>query len=93
MHKCEPSFTLTPSRHGGNIPNTVEGLKAIPGIGDYTAGAVASIAFNVQVCLRVYIHTWLVFMRHIFCVLRIHVHAHVYAGVYVYISFLCVCFF
>ncbi len=37
------------NRHGGNIPNTVEGLKAIPGIGDYTAGAVASIAFGVQV--------------------------------------------
>ncbi len=41
------------NRHGGNIPNTVEGLKAIPGIGDYTAGAVASIAFNVQVKVNV----------------------------------------
>ena len=26
----------------------MEGLKTIPGVGDYTAGAVASIAFNVQ---------------------------------------------
>ena len=24
--------------HGGQIPNTLEGLKSIPGIGEYTAG-------------------------------------------------------
>lgn len=31
---------------GGTLPDTAEGLKGLPGIGDYTAGAVASIAFG-----------------------------------------------
>lgn len=31
---------------GGEVPSTFEGLKAIPGLGDYAAGAVASIAFG-----------------------------------------------
>lgn len=30
----------------GGFPDTVEGLRAIPGIGPYTAAAVAAIAFN-----------------------------------------------
>jgi A/G-specific adenine glycosylase len=34
-------------RHGGRVPTTVEELLALPGIGRYTAGAVASIAFGV----------------------------------------------
>jgi A/G-specific adenine glycosylase len=33
--------------HGGRFPETVEGLKALPGIGDYTAAAIAAIAFDV----------------------------------------------
>jgi A/G-specific adenine glycosylase len=33
----------------GGFPRTVAGLKALPGIGDYTAAAVASIAFGVAV--------------------------------------------
>jgi A/G-specific adenine glycosylase len=33
--------------HGGRFPQTVEGLKALPGIGDYTAAAIAAIAFDV----------------------------------------------
>jgi A/G-specific adenine glycosylase len=32
---------------GGQIPTTVEGLRQLPGVGEYTAGAVASIAFAV----------------------------------------------
>ena len=32
--------------HGGVFPDTYEGLTALPGIGDYTAGAIASIAFG-----------------------------------------------
>ena len=32
---------------GGGFPRTLEGLRALPGIGDYTAAAVASIAFGV----------------------------------------------
>lgn len=31
---------------GEGFPRTVEALRKIPGIGDYTAGAIASIAFN-----------------------------------------------
>ncbi|MCM8794258.1 MAG: A/G-specific adenine glycosylase [Candidatus Omnitrophica bacterium] len=32
--------------HGGRVPGTVEELLRLPGIGRYTAGAVASIAYN-----------------------------------------------
>ncbi|MGL4514052.1 MAG: A/G-specific adenine glycosylase [Lacipirellulaceae bacterium] len=32
--------------HGGEFPDTVEGLRTLPGIGRYTAGAIASIAFD-----------------------------------------------
>ena len=31
-------------QYGGELPQTVEELKKLPGIGDYTAGAIASIA-------------------------------------------------
>jgi A/G-specific adenine glycosylase len=33
---------------GGKFPRTVEGLQHLPGIGRYTAGAIASIAFGVS---------------------------------------------
>lgn len=36
-------------QYGGRFPNTYEGLRALPGVGEYTAGAVASIAFGVAV--------------------------------------------
>jgi A/G-specific adenine glycosylase len=32
--------------HGGEFPATVEGLRELPGIGRYTAAAIASIAFG-----------------------------------------------
>ena len=32
--------------HDGHVPSTVEALLALPGVGRYTAGAVASIAFD-----------------------------------------------
>ncbi|MCH8157887.1 MAG: A/G-specific adenine glycosylase [Nitrospinae bacterium] len=32
----------------GRVPNTVEGLLSLPGIGKYTAGAIASIAFGLR---------------------------------------------
>ena len=34
--------------HDGEFPRTVAGLMALPGIGRYTAGAIASIAFDVS---------------------------------------------
>ena len=35
------------SEYGGSLPADTEMLRALPGVGDYTAGAIASIAFNV----------------------------------------------
>ena len=35
------------SQYGGELPADVERLRALPGIGDYTAGAIASIAFGI----------------------------------------------
>ncbi|MEQ9569055.1 MAG: A/G-specific adenine glycosylase [Longimicrobiales bacterium] len=32
--------------HDGVVPDLFEGLRALPGVGDYTAGAIASIAFE-----------------------------------------------
>ena len=34
------------ARHGGRIPGEVEALRRLPGVGPYTAGAVASFAFE-----------------------------------------------
>jgi A/G-specific adenine glycosylase len=33
-------------QHGGQFPETEEGLRALPGLGPYTAAAVAAIAFD-----------------------------------------------
>ena len=33
-------------RHGGDVPDTYEDLLTLPGVGDYTAAAVASFAFG-----------------------------------------------
>lgn len=38
-------------QHGGQVPSTVEALKALPGIGDYTAHAVACFAFGTPVAV------------------------------------------
>jgi A/G-specific adenine glycosylase len=35
-------------RHGGEVPSTYEELLALPGIGDYTAAAVASFGFGAR---------------------------------------------
>jgi A/G-specific adenine glycosylase len=34
-------------QHGGELPRNLKTLQSLPGIGRYTAGAVASIAFNI----------------------------------------------
>lgn len=36
------------SDHGGQIPASLEEISALPGVGRYTAGAVASIAFEIS---------------------------------------------
>ncbi len=38
---------LIMERHGGALPADFDALRALPGIGDYTAGAIASIAFGL----------------------------------------------
>jgi len=45
LKKCAEAVA---SDHNGIFPDTEEGLKSLPGIGDYTAAAVAAIAFNRQ---------------------------------------------
>ncbi|PZN06582.1 A/G-specific adenine glycosylase [Thermaerobacter sp. FW80] len=36
-------------RYGGQVPPDPEAVRALPGVGDYTAGAVLSIAFDLPV--------------------------------------------
>ncbi len=43
LHKCAREVTRTLN---GQFPQTPRELKKLPGIGDYTAGAIAAIAFN-----------------------------------------------
>jgi A/G-specific adenine glycosylase len=38
---------LVRERHGGVLPGDLASLRALPGVGEYTAGAVASIAFGI----------------------------------------------
>jgi A/G-specific adenine glycosylase len=45
LHACAKAVV---ERHGGNFPNDIEALRALPGIGDYTAAAVAAIAFDAH---------------------------------------------
>lgn len=40
---------IVTERYGGRFPQTYEELIALPGIGDYTAGAILSIAFGQRV--------------------------------------------
>ncbi len=35
-------------RHGGEVPESYEDLVALPGVGDYTASAIASFAFGAR---------------------------------------------
>jgi A/G-specific adenine glycosylase len=43
LHACAQSVT---ERHGGTFPGTEAELRALPGIGAYTAAAIAAIAFD-----------------------------------------------
>lgn len=37
------------AHHGGELPADAEALRSLPGIGPYTAGAIASLAFGIPV--------------------------------------------
>jgi len=45
LHRAAGQVT---ERYGGQLPRTVPELRALPGIGAYTAGAIASIAFDLD---------------------------------------------
>ena len=45
LHACAVSVLRD---HGGAFPDTEEGLRTLPGIGPYTASAIAAIAFGRQ---------------------------------------------
>ena len=45
MHATARAVT---DRHAGRLPQTVDGLRELPGIGPYSAAAIASIAFGVD---------------------------------------------
>lgn len=43
LHKCAK---VVAGAHGGAFPGTEDALRALPGVGDYTAAAIAAIAFR-----------------------------------------------
>jgi A/G-specific adenine glycosylase len=44
--RLHASAQLIVSRHGGQVPASVEELRALPGVGSYTAAAIASFAYG-----------------------------------------------
>ena len=47
LHKCAG---IVVAEHGGRFPDTEEGLRRLPGIGPYTAAAIAAVAFAPPPC-------------------------------------------
>lgn len=45
LHACASAIA---ERHDGEVPTTVEALHDLPGVGRYTAGAVAAIAHGIE---------------------------------------------
>jgi A/G-specific adenine glycosylase len=45
LHACAREIVL---RFGGEVPRRVEALRSLPGVGRYTAGAVASMVFGAR---------------------------------------------
>ena len=43
LHACAVAVT---EAHAGQFPDTMDGLRALPGIGDYTANAILAAAFD-----------------------------------------------
>ena len=44
LHACAGEVVR---RHGGRFPDDLKALRALPGVGDYTAAAIAAIAFDL----------------------------------------------
>ncbi len=47
VRNLQKAARVVMEQHGGVIPADVDALRALPGVGSYTAGAVASIAFDI----------------------------------------------
>jgi A/G-specific adenine glycosylase len=48
-HNLQKAAHILTTQFEGHIPRSVKELKALPGIGDYTAAAIAALAFGVDV--------------------------------------------
>jgi len=48
LHACAAAVA---GDHGGRFPDTAAALRSLPGIGDYTAAAIAAIAFDEPVAV------------------------------------------
>jgi len=44
--RLHETASIVTARHGGSVPDDIDALRALPGIGSYTAAAVASFAFG-----------------------------------------------
>ena len=49
VRNLQKAAKLVCENYGGQLPADYNALRALPGIGDYTAGAIASISFNLPV--------------------------------------------
>lgn len=47
VNNMQKAAVVICAQHGGELPADYDALRALPGIGDYTAGAIASIAFGI----------------------------------------------
>jgi A/G-specific adenine glycosylase len=48
-HNLHRAAQIIVEEHGGTIPKDIKTLKSLPGIGDYTAAAIAALAFDQDV--------------------------------------------
>jgi A/G-specific adenine glycosylase len=49
MRNLQKAARIVREQYGGQLPADYAALRALPGIGDYTAGAIASISFGLAV--------------------------------------------
>lgn len=49
VRNLQKAARIVCERYGGALPADFDALRALPGIGDYTAGAIASISFGLPV--------------------------------------------
>ena len=47
VRNLQKAARIVCERYGGQLPADLDALRSLPGIGDYTAGAIASISFGI----------------------------------------------